>query len=396
MEFEQSLVGAMLKERTAYEEFERIGNLEDFSPIARSIVGIIGGYYGADPGVHSCKLDIIRSRALSKLLNEKHHKPVTEFLGQLEQGVSAINVVAELRSLHKAKVGQKLSLALANGQSEEEVQKLIAEYGKGLSSESSGQSTDLVDALDTADLTEEKANVEYIKLWPKSLNDRLDGGALRGHHIIVFARPEGCKTLFSLNLCAGFAHQGLNILSANNEEPSADIRDRFRGRLLKWSKQEVRAKRNEAADRLSKASLGKLSITDSTSFADIRKTLKSGHYDVLVIDQVRNMRIKSEGRTAELEAAGIEARAIAKEHNVLVVSVTQAGDSASGKVFLDMNDIDSSKTGLPASADLIIGLGSDAAMKLNGLLGVSLSKNKMSGLHDRWTVQCNFQTGEVI
>ena len=108
------------------------------------------------------------------------------------------------------------------------------------------------------------------------------------------------------------------------------------------------------------------------------------------------MRTKSDSRTAELEAAGIEARAIAKEYNVLVISVTQAGDSATGKVYLDISDVDSSKTGIPASADLMIGLGADEAMKANGLIGFSLCKNKMSGDHAKFTCSVNYATGVIL
>lgn len=397
MELEQSLLSAFLKDRKSYDTFVQIGNLEEFSPIARSICGAISSYYELDSEISSCSKDIIESRLLRAALNDKHHPAIKDAIAKLDSEVSTANVVHELRSLHKQAVGQKLSLALANGQSEEEVSKLIAEYGKGLSSESSGQSTAPIDALDTADLTEDKGNVEYIKLWPKQLNDRLDGGALRGHHVLVYARPETGKTLFSINLVAGFLHQGLSVLYVGNEEPLADIRDRIRGRLLKCSKQEIRLHREVAASRLAKASIGKISIIEETSFGAVRACVAArAGFDVVVLDQVRGMRLRSEGRTAELEAAGIEARSLAKDFNVLVVSVTQAGDSASGKVYLTMSDIDSSKTGLIASVDLAIGLGCDDAMKLNGLMGLSLVKNKMSGLHDHLTVTCNFQTGEVI
>ena len=58
-----------------------------------------------------------------------------------------------------------------------------------------------------------------------------------------------------------------------------------------------------------------------------------------------------------------------------------------------MSDVDSSKTGIPASADLMIGIGGDAVMKSNGTLGISLPKNKLSGLHDRFLATVNYQTG---
>jgi len=60
-----------------------------------------------------------------------------------------------------------------------------------------------------------------------------------------------------------------------------------------------------------------------------------------------------------------------------------------------MSDVDSSKTGLPASADLMIGLGMDHTMQANGMLGISLCKNKLSGDHAKFTVSVNYQTGVI-
>jgi archaellum biogenesis ATPase FlaH len=296
-------------------------------------------------------------------------------------------------------VDAKLSLALANGAPEEEKQRLWKEREEsGESRVETKEPSSLLDVLSPEyleGLQEEGNDNEFIKLWPRVLNDRLDGGALRGHHVLVFARPETGKTLFSINLTAGFLHQGLNVLYVGNEEPAADYRDRIYGRLLKVGKAFVRDNRADVSAALARANIGRVHLAEATSFGDVRRSLESGSFSVVILDQIRNMRLSSESRTAELEAAGIEARSIAKEYNVLVVSITQAGNSADGKVYLEMGDVDSSKTGLPASADLMIGLGCDEPMKANGLLGVSLPKNKLSGLHDRFTVACNFQTGVV-
>lgn len=388
----------MLKDKKSYDTFESIGDRETLSPLGRTVFGAVGEYYGLDPDVRSCSRELIEERLLQRITNPKHIAPLTGYLRGLPGDISGANVESHIRELHRRCVDGKLSLALANGQSEEEIQKLIVERGKGETALAVSGESSLVDVLCTDDLTSEDAsNVNYIKLWPKQLNDRLDGGALRGHHVLVFARPETGKTTFNLNLVAGFLHQRLSVLGVYNEEPTADIRDRLRGRLLKTSKNSVRANRDDAARRLALVGLGSFRITQGTTFSAVRQLLSSsGPYDVVILDQIRNMRLKSDSRTAELEAAGIEARSIAKDFGVLVVSITQAGDSATNKVYLEMSDVDSSKTGIPASADLMIGLGSDAAMKLNGLLGISLPKNKLSGLHDHFTVTCNFSTGEVI
>jgi hypothetical protein len=395
---EQLIVAAMLKDRKAYETFQRVGNESDFGPIGLLVTRAVGEYYECDPGAGDCSRDFIAERLLRDIKNPKHEGPLRDYIQGLPGDASGANVARELRELHKQKVGGRLSLALANGAAEEEIQKLLSDYQRGSEQVLPGPGPGaLVDPLDTSDMTEEKGNVEYIQLWPKPLNDRLDGGALRGHHVLVFARPETGKTLFAINLTCGFLHQKLNVLYVGNEEPVQDVRDRVRGRLLKVPRSAIREDRSGAlAGRLAKAPIGQLRIAaDATSFAGVRGTLTSADpaFDVVILDQLRNMRVKSEGRTAELEAAGIEARAIAKDFNVLVVSITQAGDSASGKAFLEMSDVDSSKTGIPASADLMIGLGADDIMKSNGILGLSLPKNKLSGLHDKLTVTVNYSTG---
>lgn len=400
---EKQIISAILSSRSAFETFERVGGIHELSPIASACARATSEYYLTDPDARSIDRAFIESRMLRDVKNDKHVSTIRDYLRTLPDA-SAPNIERELNELHRQRIDGKLSLALANGSPEEEVQKLIdarRSIGSGNSSKTDAGS--LLDVLNVDDLTTEKdSGIEYIKLWPKALNDRLDGGALRGHHGLVFARPETGKTLFAINLCAGFLHQQLSVLYVGNEEPAADIRDRIRGRLLKTSKQSIRSERSESARRLSQVQLGALSILESTTFADVRACLERApglpaddRYTVVILDQVRNMRLKSDSRTAELEAAGIEARAIAKEYGVLVVSITQAGDSATNKVFLSMSDVDSSKTGIPASVDLMIGIGADEAMKVNGLLGISLPKNKLSGLHDHFTVSCNFSTGEI-
>lgn len=397
---EQLIIAAMLADRKVYETVERLGGIEDFSPLGLLVTRASGEYYECDPSVGNCSREFIEARLLRDIKNPKHEGPLRDYIQGLPGDASPANIERELAALHKQRIGGKIALAFANDAPEEEKQKLIADYERAGKGSQHSESAKLVDPLDTADMLEEKCNVEFIRLFPKALNDRLDGGALRGHHVLVFARPETGKTLFAINLAVGFLHQKLSVLYGANEEPIADIRDRIRGRLLKVPRSEIRASRDGSlAARLGKGSLGRLRIAgDATAFSSVRQALVAPHdgrFDVVILDQLRNMRVKAESRTNELEAAGIEARAIAKDFNVLVVSITQAGDSASGKAFLEMSDVDGSKTGIPASADLMIGLGADSVMQQSGMLGLSLCKNKLSGLHDKFSCTVNYSTGVI-
>jgi hypothetical protein len=84
----------------------------------------------------------------------------------------------------------------------------------------------------------------------------------------------------------------------------------------------------------------------------------------------------------KLEEAATQARTWAKKYSCVVVSVTQAGDSASGKAVLDLGDVDYSNTGIPAQADVMIGIGASEAQRNAGEVMISLPKNKVSGCHE--------------
>jgi hypothetical protein len=76
-----------------------------------------------------------------------------------------------------------------------------------------------------------------------------------------------------------------------------------------------------------------------------------------------------------------------KEHEVVGISVTQAGDSGQNKIFLEVGDVDFSNVGIPAQADLMIGVGADEKLKATNTRGISLPKNKLSGNHAQFYTQ---------
>jgi len=118
----------------------------------------------------------------------------------------------------------------------------------------------------------------------------------------------------------------------------------------------------------------------------IQNLLDRYNPDVLVLDQLRNINTGNDNYVLKLEEAATHARNWAKGYSCVVVSVTQAGDSASGKAALDLGDIDYSNTGVPAQADVMIGLGGTEHHRAAGELIISLPKNKVSGVHEAFAV----------
>ena len=95
------------------------------------------------------------------------------------------------------------------------------------------------------------------------------------------------------------------------------------------------------------------------TFRDIQSLIDQHGVDVVIINQLRNIWVGKEGRVEQMEIAATSARNLAKKNNILVIGVTQAGDSGTNKLRLEMGDIDFSNTGMPAQMDLIIGVGSN-------------------------------------
>jgi archaellum biogenesis ATPase FlaH len=388
-----------MESKEAYETFRRFGNEADFSPLGRLCFGLIRGYREHDSSVQRVPGEVVIERAARQLPNPKHSAALAEYVRGFPADVSGPNLVADIVANRRKAVGDKLSLALANGGDERDISKLIADYSStDVLAAKEGRSHEIIDVFATDDLeSKDAAKDKLIKLWPKQLTEYCDGGASKGHHILIVARPEKGKTAFAINMCAGFLAQNLSVLYIGNEEPAVDIRTRFRMRLLRKSKAEIRENPKDAAKQLEEKMKGRLKIAALSpgSFPEITALVEQERPDVLVLDQLRNLSVKSESRTNQLETCATEARNLAKKYGLLVLSITQAGDSASGKIYLALNDIDGSKTGIPAAVDLMIGVGGDDHMTNNGLLGVSLPKNKLSGNHATFSVSFDPITGLI-
>jgi archaellum biogenesis ATPase FlaH len=234
-------------------------------------------------------------------------------------------------------------------------------------------------------------------VWPPALNEVLDGGAKPGHHILVFAPTEMGKTLFVINAVAGFLKQGLRVLYCGNEDPAADILMRLMTRLTGMTKHEIRDNPTKAEKLLGERNWSKLTLASLApgTFKQIHDLVDKYDPRVVVLDQLRNIAVDSENRTQALEKAATSARNLGKSKGLLVVSVTQAADSASGKTVLGRGDVDSSNVGIPGQCDLMIGIGADSSMEDQGLRILSLPKNKLSGKHTPIPVTFNYALSRI-
>jgi replicative DNA helicase len=306
-------------------------------------------------------------------------------------GVSAPNVIEDLIDLKLYNLKLSLSAAFASG-ADDKIASLLEKYNKYKTGElvNVTQTLDVIKAPDIADILSRTSSSNRIKLLPTVVNNMLGGGALRGHHIIVFGRPEVGKSLFTLNMVYGFLQQKLRVLYVGNEDPMADLTLRLLIRVTGMHKEEIRANPDKAKALAKERGYDEFifaSLTPGT-LDEIHGLMEDHKPDVIVLDQLRNVNINDSNKVTQLEKAALGVRMHGKKYNSLVVSVVQAGDSAQGKLYLDMGDVDFSNTGIPAQADLMIGIGMNSDYERSGMRMLSFPKNKISGIKE--TIRVKF------
>lgn len=399
---EQQILTTALNSASDCLQLKELLDISTLSPEAQLVFKEAVSFYTADPQAAEVDRDLLIRSLERKVSSPNSRKLLASTINKLPKSTSGANVLKELRD-HKLHVlGNKLAVALSSNSSADSLANLLADY-QSLLSGSLTQDTSVgeeeyneVSLVSLAKTSFDKSNL--IQIWPQALNDQLDGGARRGHHVLIFAPTEMGKTLFAVNAVAGFLQQGLRVLYIGNEDPASDIIMRLATRLLVRSKYDILEQPEHADHELKGCNYSNFTLLAMApgTFGRINAAMSSGKFDVVILDQLRNLDVKSGNRTEGLERAATEARNLARKFNVLVVSVTQAADSASGKRVLNRGDVDSSNVGIPGQCDLMIGIGATSEMEDMNQRMLSFPKNKISGNHAPIPVDIDPITSRVL
>lgn len=386
---ERNLLGAAIADRIAFERVAPHITDGDLTDQGRIIMDHLTEFYDRDAGAQHCDSALLARDVARGLSNPKHKAAFTGLIEDITaEQHSPANVVHDFIAVKREAVGHRLASMLAAGRDPGDVRPLIGEYEDWCQAsdiDEVGDEEAVMVGASVTDLVRTSYTDEaLIKVWPPALNDKLDGGCLPGHHIVVFARPEMGKTMFLVNAMAGFLAQDRRVLYIGNEDPISDIVLRVVGRLTGMTKHEIMDDPDLADTEARRVGYENLILAGLApgSPREIERLILEYKPQVLLIDQLRNLNVGEEHFVQKLEKAATAARNLGKKHDLLVISVTQAGDSASGKAVLDMGDIDSSNTGIPAQADVMVGIGATREDEAMGRRVLSLCKNKRSGKHD--------------
>lgn len=387
------LLGAATRSRADFDLVAASGEGEHFPDGIKPLWEALVEYYGKDQAATEADIAIVGEYAGKGAPSPKVRKSLVETLQKaVEAPSSEANVRGYLVSIARQRAAEALSFALAARKPEDEVAALIQQY------------IDLkpVEAPEELSwegiLARRMDEGKRLKTGLRALDEVLDGGPLPGHNITLFARPEVGKTALALTLACGWAKRGHKVLYVGNEDPAQDLMVRAIQIITGSPRSRLIDEPGSVEAEAFKRGIGNLVVRELSpgTVPELERLVRQEKPAVLVVDQLRNLRIaKMENMTQRLDMAAQAVRALGKRYGMVTVSVTQAGDSARNKPTLDDGDIDSSNTGIPGAADVLIGMGKDQTLDNAGMRRLSLCKNKVSGRHDVIDVVLDPLSGKI-
>jgi len=265
----------------------------------------------------------------------------------------------------------------------------FSEISSMIDKHKSGIDDDKIPAV-TNDITEVINLLDVTTKWKFNIPVLKEnvGGIGDGNLIIAFARPETGKTAFWVSLCTGpngFAAQGAKVHAFINEEPAIRTQMRAISCYTGMTRDEI-IQDKEATQEIWGEIKDNISMFDTVdwSIEDIDAHCEKHKPDIIVIDQLDKINITGTyARTDEkLRQVYTSVREIAKRRECAIIAISQASAEAHNRNSISFNQMENSKTGKAAEADLIIGIGRNANIDTeNTIRTLCVSKNKINGYH---------------
>ena len=385
---EELIIKLFCDDRSYYNNYYKYINLNyiknNFSNIYKLFL-IVHQYYEANQSHALSKLDFELAYHSSYLLEDSERNELSDTLDRiLALDVNVDNTVGYLNEHKKRCVAGELA-------------KVALDVEDG-----SAELSDLLDKVkefEADDITEDAANtvnMDLSELYDTAiatpgLRWRLDwlnkslGSLRKGDFGFIFARPETGKTTF---LASEMTHMVTqtdgDILWFNNEEQGKKVAIRCYQALFGVDSETLFSNVDRYKEEYHELIGSKIKIydyEDSSSYKRIESIIKEVNPALIIFDQIDKIKgFKNERYDLELKKIYQWAREIAKSY-APVIAVSQAGGTAEGKVWLTMDDVDSSKTAKQGEADWILGIGKEQDNTSN-MRFLNISKNKLIGDKD--------------
>jgi archaellum biogenesis ATPase FlaH len=391
--FDAQLLAAALQCRSAFDKFAPHIEKADLTPPAGFWYDIVREWYARDPQAKSIDKTVLVEMGKKRITNEKHVDGLLGFMSDLPEAPSPDNVAQVVLELKRYNVGMQLAAAIGR-QDVRAIAGLHKQFGDLLAQTELRKAAQWEDAVSWEELDDKVGDKKRIPIAPRVVNRRAGGGALPGHHILIYGRPEAGKSTMAINMTHGFLYTGQRALYVGNEDNINVLKKRMRNRLTGLTDAEI-APNPERANKLARERErehgGELMMRHlhRGDVGSLEQAIEEFEPTVLILDQIRNLesRAGKESKVEKMEQVAIDVRRVLSTYGLVGVSVTQANDRTErhgqkSPIWLGLGDVDSSRTGLPGQVDLALGLGADTEMLERGQRACSFAKNKLNAARD--------------
>ena len=382
MAMDRPILWAAIESRDAWERVKDHVKGKELGAQVQFWWNLVSEYYGRDTSAKSVTLEVLREIGEARIKNPKHKDALMGIVEAADK-VSAPNVVTAVLELKRYNAVAEFAGAAMSGAPESG--KMLEKLNELWQLDTIGKET-VTYAAPIDALFDRVGSENRIPVLPRLLNDKIAGGVLPGHHVVVFGRTEVGKSCFSVNWAAGMLRQKQRVLYIGNEDEISGLKKRLIGRVLKRTSAEIDRDRDSARRAWTETGyescLSMVHLHEG-GIGTIRREMQKFEPTAVILDQIRGLSGPEDGLTQRIEHNAIRFRNLLSEHNCVGLSVAQAGDRSTGHnqeppIWLGTGDVDSSRVGLAATADLMLGIGANNEMLKLGQRAISICKNKLS------------------
>lgn len=334
---ENKLIACLLASRGAYKRvLPLLEKHAVFTPFGERVVREIISFYETDPKAESVDVELLKQSLIQE--NPKRGFIIQEYFAGIPVNVSVDNVLRIYEDTYKDSLRMEL-ISCLNSKDDKRANELIEKLRTSVVEE---VDEGLYNATSIEELSTHFTGNNLIPIYPTALNNILGGGVPRQSQICIMARPDVGKSTVAINLAVGAAEQGFKVLYIGNEDSAPKMVMRILSRFLRKPEAEFKETPAESYKEALERGYSNVYFKEMHpgNYSELRGWIEKINPDLVVLDQIRNMHFKTESMTMNLESGVIACRNLAKEFNLVMIVITQAGNSAAGKVTLEMEDVE--------------------------------------------------------
>lgn len=391
---EHSIISAALADKKNFLLLKSNLTGKELSTLGKETFKLIENYYDTDPSVQSVDISLLQDKMLLDF--PKESMEIGEYFNRIPETAPTNNIIEYLVDIKKHSILKDILLAAAKEQYSQ-VDGLIDSY-TSISTKIVGTVNGniyhkelLVNAL------KQSSKENLIPIYPTKLNELLGGGIPRQSQVGICARPDVGKSTVAINIAGGALLNGYKVLYVGNEDAESRMIARAISRITNVPFPDIIKNPHEYEDLAVDNGYHNFVFAGlyPGTLSEIRALVEEHRPDILVVDQIKNLHTRKE-TTENLEESSKGTRDLAKEFNLVSVIVTQAGDSAEGKLVLEMGDVYMSNTGFQGTLDLLIGVGQNMDLKRNSRVYLAFPKNKLSAPIEPFAVKIDYLCNKIL